>query len=81
MNCRFRHFYPYRLVRFLLSLPHDVSRQRQKTHNENLVVVILFYISYVVNGTKVTERGKKRRNLISEAEKERAQTEKEKMKN
>ena len=50
-------------------------------HNENLVVVILFYISYVVNGTKVTERGKKRRNLISEAEKERAQTEKEKMKN
>ena len=46
-----------------------------------LVVVILFYISYVVNGTKVTERGKKRRNLIYEAEKERAQTEKEKMKN
>ena len=48
---------------------------------KKLVVVILFYISYVVNGTKVTERRKKNRNLISEAEKERAKTEKEKMKN
>jgi len=34
-----------------------VSRQRQKIHNEKLVVVILFYISYVVNGTKVAESG------------------------
>ncbi|GAA6250467.1 hypothetical protein F050043D4_15020 [Bacteroides thetaiotaomicron] len=65
---------------FFSPLPHDVSRQRQKIHNEKLVVVILFYISYVVNGTKVTERRKKNRNLISEAEKERAKTEKEKMK-
>jgi hypothetical protein len=57
-----------------------VSRQRQKIHNEKLVVVILFYISYVVNGAKVAERRKKNGNLISEAEKERAKTEKEKMK-
>ncbi|KXT44755.1 hypothetical protein HMPREF2534_00500 [Bacteroides thetaiotaomicron] len=47
-----------------------MSRQRQKIHNEKLVVVILFYISYVVNGTKVAERRKKNGNLISEAEKE-----------
>ena len=39
-------------------------------NNEKLVVVILFYISYVVNGTKVAERRKKNGNLISEAEKE-----------
>ncbi|WP_048693399.1 hypothetical protein, partial [Bacteroides thetaiotaomicron] len=55
---------------FFSPLLHDVSRQRQKIHNEKLVVVILFYISYVVNGTKVAERRKKNGNLISEAEKE-----------
>ena len=43
---------------FFSPASHDTSRQLKNMYIENLVVVILFYISYIINGTKIEETKK-----------------------